>query len=261
MSLIQITIDNHVLTYQVVDSALSRSWLSMMLAIGGPVPLWRSVNELHIRTPESQQLSQARLAEIVDRMGVRYRDLNDLHLQFQTACEQGQWTDDWAEINLLVHDLESRIHPRSATAKFYVDYDRELEPIDPELRDHWAHRAVSGDLCMGYHTIGKTLWHACHDDDPDVVRADQLRPQLTLNPELLLYWGHTLPLTNQVKHQQIRDWLAHNHLAAQVDLTDPVNQYHGEPLLARQLDPDPDSVLAWIKPWSQIQQFHIIPLL
>ena len=259
MTILQLTIDSRTLTYQVVPSALSRVWLEFMRGFGQLS--WRKFEQASLIAQGTELVAQQALDHLCARMAIHYQDLNDLHLQFQQQMEQTQYTPEWARINDLVHQLEKPTNSDQATLRFYLDYgDRNLPDIIPELRESWGHRAQSGDLCLGYHTIGKTLWHACRDQDLAVVRTGQLRPQTTISTEMLFFWGRTDPKNNADRTFLIGQWLAQHQLTDCVDLDNPLHQYHGEPLLARLIDPSPESVLTWITAHSQVEQFQILPL-
>ena len=153
MTILQLTIDSRILTYQMVPTALSRVWLEFMR--GFNQLSWREFEQVSLSARGIELVAQQALDQLCARMGIRYQDLNDLHLQFQQQMEQAQYTPEWARINDLVHQLEKPTNSDQATLRFYLDYgDRNLPSIIPELRESWGHRAQSGDLCLGYHTIG-----------------------------------------------------------------------------------------------------------
>jgi hypothetical protein len=144
--------------------------------------------------------------------------------------------------------------------KFYMDQPQELPQIPLALRPWWQHTVVTGDLRLGYHTIGKTLWHCCRDRDTGAVLQGLIRPQETISTELLMYFGPTETITNTDKHQQIQRWLRDHNLEDHVDLDDPRYQYHGQPLIARLIDPQPSEVLRWLRPYHRPQSLQIFPV-
>jgi hypothetical protein len=260
MSFIQITIDHHVLTYEMAQTPLADVWLDFMLSLSPDRYVWKDLQEIHILTVNGQKLSQQRLDHLTEEMQLIYRDFNDLHLQFHKNTEK-EHDIRWSEINNLIHDLERPVSKDSTIAKFYVGYDPErtdLPLITERLRPNWAHSRKSGDLCLGYHTIGKSLWHCCRDHDPEVIKQGYVSPQIKIGPEVLLFFGNISQLSNSKKHSMIEKFLSDYNFLDLVDLNDPANQYHGEPLLARLLDPM-EKVLEWLTPNSEIQQLQILP--
>ena len=262
MTQLLLTIDSRTLTYQMVPGPLTDLWLNLMYSVSDNLLTWHEFRQVDLQAPGSRSWAQHTLDQICARMAIRYQDLNDLHLQFQQQMEQEGYTDDWAKINDLVHQLEQPDSRHVARLRFYLDYQNNntvLPLIPPELRPLWSHQAQSGDLRLGYHTVGKTLWHACKDQDVGVVRDRQLRPQETISTEMLFFWGRSDPKNNDDRQFLIGQWLSREGLTDCVDVTDPRHQYHGEPLLARLIDPDPRTVLTWITPHSQVEQFQIVP--
>jgi hypothetical protein len=256
MSLIQITIDGRVLTYKTPSTPLVKIWLDLMLRNRpGPAPIWTEFLQTNLQTQGSEQ----RARQTLEKMGLADRDLNDLHLEFQQRTESGAMTREWQLINDLIHQAETAQRSQTACMKFYVDYHTELPAITDSLRPLWAHSAQSGDLCLGYHTIGKTLWHCYQDRDTVVIDQGLLRPQQSVGTEIMLFWGPRDPRTNDQRHRAVKQWLASSGLLPRVDLDDPRHRYHGSPLLARLIDPSPESVLEWLDLDSQITHLQIIP--
>jgi len=156
---------------------------------------------------------------------------------------------EWDLLNRRIHHLEEQERNLlNATPKktgfncVVVDAETKLtvqQPIPPELRSHWAHMPRSGELFLGYYTIGKTIYNCFKDQDHECVRQGMVRQQQQVSTEALCYWGNYgssfKPIwqreANQTRHRQIAAWLAEHGLERYLDLDLPENQYHGMPRL------------------------------
>jgi hypothetical protein len=177
-------------------------------------------------------------------------DVNALHLLFH-HCYQDHTPGDpqWDLLNRRIHHLEEqeRNLAKANTKKtgfncVVIDAASKFtqqRPIPPELRSYWAHQPRSGELFLGYYTIGKTIYNCFKDLDLECVRQGMVRQQQQVSTEALCYWGHYgrslspagQQQANKVIHQQIVSWLAAHGLESSIDLDLLENQYHVQPRL------------------------------
>jgi hypothetical protein len=110
----------------------------------------------------------------------------------------------------------------------------EQRAIPPELRNFWGHVPRSGELLLGYYTLGKTIADCVRDNDIDCVRSNGIRPQQYVSTEAMCLWSPTPSITKRVLTvTQIAQWLKVNDLEQYVDLSLPENQYSGSPRLGK----------------------------
>lgn len=214
------------LEYQFVRTRLADLWLIM--AQSGS---WPRAHSVSVSLPQPHTELRARLDSVCDQLALDTRDLNQLHLLFHQSSEHT--TPLWAELNKIIHQLEHQQRDLDyAWIKFSLPLQFEPHEIADDLRPFWAHTLCAGDLCLGYHTVGKTLWHCFWDDDPEPVRQGLLAPQQQLSPELLLRIGGQ-PRPIQAQWPRLLQWLRTHDLEQSVDPRDPQHRYPGQPLLAR----------------------------
>jgi hypothetical protein len=226
MTQIAFTLADQRLQYQFVPTPLADLWLS--LAQGGS---WPKAHSVSVSLPQQHTELRTRLDSVCDQLALATRDLNQLHLLFHQSSEHT--TPLWAELNSIIHQLEHQQRDLDyAWIKFSLPLQFEPHEIADDLRPFWSQLLCAGDLCLGYHTVGKTLWHCFWDDDPEPVRQGLLAPQQQLGPELLLRLGGRARSQRDQWPQLIR-WLQANDLEHCVDPRDPQHRYPGQPLLAR----------------------------
>jgi hypothetical protein len=172
-------------------------------------------------------------------------DTNSLHLLFHSHYES--LTDKildhrWGRLNSNIHRLEEQQRslndPLGQRAGFgFVVTNKgtdltELRAIPSHLRNHWFHVPKSGELLLGYYTLGKTIADCYRDNDLECVRKGLVRPQQTISTETVCLWGlkpgpiRRLPLVSEVTK-----WVKDNDLAQYIDLGLKENQYYGQPRL------------------------------
>lgn len=197
-------------------------------------------------------LDQARAAVEQSRQDLELDpelDVNALHLLFHRCYEDHTPGDpEWDLLNRRIHHLEEQERNLAkattnktgfncvtvdATTKF-----TQQRPIPLDLRKYWEHQPRSGELFLGYYTIGKTIYNCFKDSDSECVRQGMVRQQQQISTEALCYWGEYSTVksyehqaANKAIHQQIAAWLTLNNLEQHLDLTLLENQYHGQPRL------------------------------
>jgi hypothetical protein len=245
MARIRFTLEDQQLDYQFLDNELAGLWLNLAAADGS----WPRAQSVAVALPQRRDQLVSQLDSVCLALGLESRDLNDLHLKFQ---QSGSHCDPlWAHLNNTIHQLEHQGRDLGyAWIKFSLPIEFPRHEIDPALRPYWAHTLSDGDLCLGYHTVGKTLWHCFWDDDPLPVRQGQLSPQMQLSSELLLrIGGRPRPLSTQ--WPRLLAWLDYHDLTDCVNPWDPQHRYPGQPLLARQQGSVSADLLARLTAYSE----------
>lgn len=250
-----IHIDDHELIYRMDTHALAQSWIKFITQDHTCLS-WSAdhFKETVFSLPAVEGQYHHELAELCAQLGVASDDHNWLHLQFQ---QQTQCSVPWTRVNQLIHQIEDQ-HKNFVYAKFWVDHATALPLILPQHRSLWQHVPRAGDLCMGYHTVGKTLWHACQDNDTEVVRTLQLKPQQTINTEIMLYWRMGPGRANSQCRLALTRWLKQNLLTEYVNLDLLENRYHHQPRLAQLLSPSPAHCAELWHAQSQIQHMQFV---
>jgi hypothetical protein len=186
-----------------------------------------------------------RVYALAERLGLPPGlDLNALHLEFHRAHDSANTDPGWDQLNLMIHGLEEQQRTltrarwwRSGFGFFLadpVDSYVPSRPIPPELRPFWAHTAQSGELLLGYHTVGKSLADCYRDNDVDCVAQGMTRQQQTVSTETVCLWAPDQGNISQaVTHKEIVAWLEQNGIKDKVDLDLHEYQYHRLPKLGR----------------------------
>ncbi len=150
------------------------------------------------------------------------------------------------EINNVVHEIEAmdyKSNPGSAYMVFLVGNFRfqERTVLNSELRKRCIYEFTNDSsvkLLCGYATIGKNLLHCVYDNDPELVRSNLLRPQLSLSTETIwAYEPNILTKKEQEEQQrtyelQVKKWIADNNLSAHVGAEDPIHLNSVQPAYA-----------------------------
>ncbi len=173
-------------------------------------------------------------------------DLNKLHMLFHSYYEQGGAPDpEWDRLNKRIHKLEEQqrslgvaVAQRTGFGMFLKDRDQdrvEQRPITEDLRHYWANSPRSGELLLGYYTLGKTLADCVRDNDIECVRAGMVRAQQQVSTETMCLWGSTHPsiIKRVITFRQIEQWVKDNGLESYIDLSLPEHQYSGTPRLGQ----------------------------
>jgi len=175
----------------------------------------------------------------------QHLDINALHLLFHSYYDDENPADlEWDLLNRRIHHLEeqqrSMASPNFQRAGFncvIADEESDLveqRPIPDNLKHFWAHIPRSGDLLLGYYTLGKTIYNCVKDNDQDCVRQRMVRPQQMISTENLCGWSNAGMLkraTAGSRHTEVLKWVRYNKLEEFIDLSLPENQFHGQPRL------------------------------
>jgi len=183
-------------------------------------------------------------------------DVNELHLLFHRRCEDPTPGGlEWATLNRRIHHLEEQERNLLNNTRLKTGFNcvvvdavtkgTQQRPISADLRSYWAHAPRSGELFLGYYTIGKTIYNCFKDQDHECVRQGMVRQQQQVSTEALCYWDKFgassnstwQQETNRARHQQIVNWLSQHGLENSIDLNLLENQYHGMPRLGEYAGP------------------------
>ncbi len=269
MTTIILELDDCEFEYEPADTPVARIWLQQIrdLTANTPVPGYcRKIKNSWInRSFADPRALLARINDILAQINHApisgtTASLNTLHQEFQLTKNTDPHWAEWHQLNLLIHEIEFTDQGLiRATLGCYADYGPELARpmITPELRPYWGYYPRHGDLCLGYHTIGKDLGTAWRDQDLGVVRDHLIRPQQQISPELVAYLGPMKPRYNTIVNAEIHKWLASAGLSQHLDLDDPGFQYHGQPLLGRLVKPVDTQQMMWLRDNHQIKAIRI----
>ena len=170
-------------------------------------------------------------------------DINTLHAQFQNYYENGgEPNTDWDRLNQCIHKIEeqerSLNRPLAQRTGFGMVISEaessqvEQRPIPPELRSLWSHLPRSGDLLLGYYTLGKTIADCVRDNDVDCVRSGMVRAQQQVSTEVMCLWSPAPSIIKRVLPlAQITQWVKDHELEEYIDLELVEHQYSGTPRL------------------------------
>ncbi len=173
------------------------------------------------------------------------QDVNALHAQFQNYYENGGAADaNWDRLNQCIHKLEeqerSLNRPQAQRTGFGMVLSAlesnhvEQRPITLDLRRYWVHLPTSGDLLLGYYTLGKTLADCVRDNDQDCVRLGMVRAQQQISTEVMCLWSPEPSIIKQVlTPQQVAQWVKDHALESYIDIDLLEHRYAGTPRLGR----------------------------
>jgi hypothetical protein len=157
----------------------------------------------------------------------RYKIINYLHLKFHELEEKENiHMPALVKLNNLIHRIE-QVNNGSKEKKVFVSYylrndnvERFIIPIDlndDNLRQYWTQQASSGDLLLGYHTVGKNLWHCYVTDDSDCVRQGMVRPQECISAEVqMVFATNDWHFDRSHYYQKIPEWLKENNIGSDI---------------------------------------------
>ena len=155
------------------------------------------------------------------------------------------------DVNFLVHQLENALFgiKKAAFTVFHIgEYnisDRVI--LNSELRKMFVHKTMPHrvTLHVGYATIGKNLLHAVSDNDVELVKHGNLRPQLSLSTETIWNWNpvnliNTSKADKEERAQRDRDnwgksareFVVNNNLQDYVGWKDPIHYNSVQPCYA-----------------------------
>ena len=155
------------------------------------------------------------------------------------------------EVNFLVHELENALFApkQAAFTVFYIGEHNVSDRVilNSELRKMFIHTSMPNrvTLHVGYATIGKNLLHAAYDNDVELVKNGNIRPQLSLSTETIWHWNPiNLVKTTQAakdKHDKqtraewetkVKDFVVNNNLQDYVGWKDPIHYNSVQPCYA-----------------------------
>ncbi len=237
------------LDFELDDNPLVALWVECLEAqMSQP---WK-VNELRWTrtwtTAESLAKAELELEATCLELNIhRYLgDLNTLHMMFHNYYEQGGAPDpEWDRLNKRIHKLEEQQRSLGVAAAQRTGFGMvisdvegtrvEQRPITEDLRHYWSNSPRSGELLLGYYTLGKTIADCVRDNDVECVRSGMVRAQQQISTETLCLWGSTHPsiIKRVITFRQIEQWVKDNSLESYIDLTLPEHQYAGTPRLGQ----------------------------
>tara|TARA_B110000908_G_scaffold42637_1_gene51856 strand:+ start:1297 stop:2211 length:915 start_codon:yes stop_codon:yes gene_type:complete len=155
------------------------------------------------------------------------------------------------EVNFLVHELENALFKtkKAAFTVFYIGEHNISDRVvlNSELRKMFVSTSMPNrvTLHVGYATIGKNLLHAAYDNDVELVKNGNIRPQLSLSTETIWQWNPiNLVKTTQAakdKHDErmrskwtneVREFVVNNNLQDYVGWKDPIHYNSVQPCYA-----------------------------
>lgn len=175
--------------------------------------------------------------------------LNFLHYEFHRLEEEGLKHPILGRLNMLIHETEElftesklnnpTLQTRSGfylqTPAFpnYIDFDTNV----PENASHWDYVPGYGDLTLGYHTVGKNIYHCCVNDDVALVKNRMVRPQKNISTETVLTFNQHGAATKEMVMNKMKtrvtNWVLANNLESYIDMSQPENNLYGQPLIGR----------------------------
>ena len=275
----------HTLRYQVVDSPVSRLWLERtrfalaqtdchifgnqwMTTVATEVEihaLWKKMKGLVDEANSGRyiKVDHIEMADDIDLAVDNRPALNYLHYRFHEFEEHVAATNNWVDgydpliqLNVDIHKLEAMIgtNSQTLTAGFFL-HSLTLEPMEyaiqehekAELYDYFYHDPSFGDLLLGYHTVGKNIYHCWKDNDIELVKKGMVRPQRTISNEVVLFFNRhrgtggsafNRPGEYRRVSKQVIQWVADNNLDQYVDMSQPEHQITSCPLVAQLVDKD-----------------------
>lgn len=256
--------------YRVIDTAVSNIWLRLVQDVLS-APGWeiyRNQSRHLLTTTEDFYTEWQFLASTVYRLraaGMQLdtidvdteivfdstlsHRLNCIHREFHEFHEKNANTGQdnvLEELNASVHRLEhmyNRVSGRSGNSVFATFFLTRpgvptSAPItDPGLYSEWNYVAQSGDLTLGYHTVGKSLIHCHKDADTALVAAQMVRPQQVIGNEIMMTFMETQRRNPVIEaHKRViaaKKWVRETGNYDNVDWSHPGNNVGGSPLLAK----------------------------
>lgn len=199
-------------------------------------------------TAESLAKAERELAETCRELNLEQHlgDLNRLHMLFHDYYEKGgSLNNTWNQLNKRIHKLEEQQRTLGVAAGQRTGFGMvvsdtyavhvEQRPITEDLRPYWANSPRSGELLLGYYTLGKTIADCVRDNDVECVRAGMVRAQQQISTETMCLWGSTHPsiIKRVITFRQIEQWVKDKGLESYIDLSLPEHQYSGTPRLGQ----------------------------
>lgn len=235
------------LDFELDNNALVDVWLDCVRTqLAAP---WK-VNHLQWRrcwtTDETLAAARADLVASCEELGLDPAlDINGLHALFTSYYENGGAPNEaWDGLNRHVHKIEEQqrslgnpLAQRTGFGMVISEQDSprvEQRPIPEELRHYWGHVPRSGELLLGYYTLGKTIADCVRDNDVECVRSGGVRPQEQISTETMCLWSPTPSFIKQVLTlAQVTQWVKYHNLEQYIDLSLTKNRYFGSPRLGK----------------------------
>ena len=185
--------------------------------------------------------------------------LNHLHYEFH-RFEEAVATERWRVINdaydplqivnVLIHKLEQMTNmwfsgyetdKTLLVSTFFIHRTNPNDgnpvlftrPIPTEHYQYWNPSDADGVLLLGYHTIGKNLFHCYKDNDINLVKMNMIRPQISIGTEAQMYFGSWPESDQQPILEGMHQWVKDNRLEAYVNSYEPQHCVSQQPLLGK----------------------------
>lgn len=173
----------------------------------------------------------------VDAHTVSPSILNQLHHEFEAYGDRqraGEFTGGrypalpglFSRLNNAIHASEAALGNIDASehnahllahVNFFPDIYESL--TEPEYHC-FTQDFKFGELLMGYHTLGKDFHAAFHNDDIELLKRREVRPQRISNTEIITYFGPTITGFGD----RFREWWLKNNVSKYgYDIDDPAN--------------------------------------
>jgi hypothetical protein len=215
----------------------------------------QSISLIQSRLPRYSLPWVRKVEHITQDLDITRNVLNKLHQQFHVFEESKTELDQllfpfgreirrqvysaFNQLNHSVHALEALVNKTNDSIVWYQEADLDNAyhiDIAPEIRNCWASSSMirqPGALYAGYSTIGKNIFHACIDNDEQLVKQGLLRPQQFIDSEVILYTNTHSFASQELILGQVNTWVKTNHLESYIDLSLPEHQYFTQPYLGQ----------------------------
>jgi|11_taG_2_1085331.scaffolds.fasta_scaffold00302_12 hypothetical protein len=155
------------------------------------------------------------------------------------------------DVNFLVHELENALFGtrEAAFTVFYIgEYNvSDRVVLNSEIRKLFVSKTLPHrvTLHVGYATIGKNLLHAVADNDVELVKNGNLRPQLSMSTETIWHWNPVGMINKNKEYAEqrdkkmreswdkaVREFVINNNLQDYVGWKDPIHYNSVQPCYA-----------------------------
>jgi hypothetical protein len=221
--------------------------------------IWKGMKKLvdEANSGEYIQVDFIDMPEEFDESRDNRQILNYLHYEFHRFEEELDGLivgyDPLIRLNVDIHILEAMIdnYGGDISAGFFLHASpaagivtgTHVEEItDPSLYEYFLHDVSFGDLLLGYHTVGKNIYHCFVDNDVELVKKNMIRPQRTISNEVVLSFSERnrepYPGASKMHLEEVKKWVHDNELDEYVDMSLPENQAVARPLLGQLVNRD-----------------------
>src|SRR5210317_88145 len=143
--------------------------------------------------------------------------------------------DPLQQLNVDIHVMESQVDSRESMEYgfFLVSQDefKLYEITENSIYDYFNTPEKNGSLLLGYHTVGKNIFHCCLNNDVELVKAGLVRPQKTISTEVVLSFGASEDHSSDDLIAWVNDWLLENNLKDYIDMNEPMHRTPLRPIL------------------------------